>query len=141
MAQDPVGARLAESRELTNKLFQVVERAKSDFAAIAAEHDLTALQARTLLMVQEPAAMRELADHLGCDASSVTGLADRLEKRGVVERSAGSDRRVKLLRLTDEGRRLRAELARRVGEASTVTARLDGAQRRALSALLDRLLG
>src|SRR5919201_3337585 len=48
--------------------------------------------------------MRELADHMGVDASYVTGLADALEERGLVERRPHpSDRRVKMLVLTGKG--------------------------------------
>jgi DNA-binding MarR family transcriptional regulator len=132
--------RLRQSRVLSGKLFQVAERARADFEAIAEQHDLTALQARTLLWLERPSSMRELARHLTCDASSVTGLADRLERRGVVERTTGDDRRVTLLQLTPEGRRLRRRLARQVSNGSTVVARLDADQRRTLGALLDELL-
>jgi DNA-binding MarR family transcriptional regulator len=48
--------------------------------------------------------MRELAEHMGVDASYVTGLADALEERGLVERRPNpNDRRVKMLVLTDAG--------------------------------------
>ncbi|ANS79706.1 Transcriptional regulator, MarR family [Serinicoccus hydrothermalis] len=139
MAPDP-NPSLEQAHALTGKLFRVVELARSDFAAVAAELDLTPLQARTLLWLEHPSAMRDLAGHLACDASNVTGLADRLERRGVVERVAGEDRRVKLLQLTDEGRRLRGRLARRVAAGSTVSARLTASERAQLGGLLDRML-
>ena len=48
--------------------------------------------------------MSGLAELLFCDASNVTGIADRLEARGLIERrSAGGDRRVKVLALTSAG--------------------------------------
>jgi DNA-binding MarR family transcriptional regulator len=48
--------------------------------------------------------MRELADFWGCDASYVTSLADALEDRGLTERRAHpTDRRVKMIALTQEG--------------------------------------
>jgi DNA-binding MarR family transcriptional regulator len=131
---------LDEARELSRRLFQVVERAQRDFGAIAAELDLTPQQARTLLFLEEPAPMSAVATHLQCDASNVTGLADRLERAGAIERVPGPDRRVKLLSLTDSGRQLRARLARRVAARSTVTAKLDRRQRAQLAALLDTLL-
>jgi hypothetical protein len=52
----------------------------------------------------------------------------------------GPDRRVKLLRLTRRGRRLRAKLAERVAEGSTVGARLNHQERENLAAILDKLL-
>ena len=131
---------LAEAHELSARLFQVIDRMRADFAAIAAEFGLTPLQARSILQLQEPQPMRALADHLACEPSNVTGLADRLEASGLVERVAGGDRRVKLLQLTGEGVRLRGRLSKRVAAGSTVTAKLSAAERRTLAGLLDRLL-
>lgn len=133
--------RLAEAHDLSARLFLVIDRMRSDFAAIAAEFGLTPLQARSILQLEEPQPMRALADHLACEPSNVTGLADRLEASGLVERVSGEDRRVKLLQLTDQGARLRRRLSQRVAAGSTVTAKLNAAERRTLSALLDRLLG
>lgn len=133
-------ARLAEARDLSARLFRVAERARADFAAVAAEVGLTPVQARAVLWLGQPSAMRGLADHLTCDASNVTGIADRLEALGLVERVAGDDRRVTLLRLTRRGTTLRADLAERVAAGSTVTARLGVAERRQLAVLLDKLL-
>lgn len=131
---------LAEAHGLSAQLFRVIDRMRTDFATIAAEFELTPLQARSILQLAEPQPMRALADHLACEPSNVTGLADRLEDSGLVERVTGSDRRVKLLQLTEEGARLRTDLAARVADSSTVTAKLSAAERRTLSGLLDRLL-
>jgi DNA-binding MarR family transcriptional regulator len=133
-------ARLAEARDLSARLFQVAERAKADFATMAAEVGLTPVQARAVLWLEQPSAMRGLADYLACDASNVTGIADRLEALDLVERVAGNDRRVKLLQLTRRGTTLRSDLAARVAAGSTVTARLGAPERRRLAVLLDKLL-
>ena len=62
--------------------------------------------------------MSELAEALNCDNSNVTGIVDRLEDRGLVERrSATHDRRVKMLVVTPRGAELRAQLAERLDEA------------------------
>jgi DNA-binding MarR family transcriptional regulator len=131
---------LEESRALSGRLLQVAERVRADFADVVGEVGLTPLQARTVLWLEEPSPMRGLARHLGCDASNVTGLADRLEELGVVERAVGADRRVKLLRLTARGATVRADLAERVAARSTVTARLTAVERTQLLALVDKLL-
>lgn len=131
---------LEESHALSARLHQVVDRSRADFAAVVGELGLTPLQARTILWLEEPSAMRALADHLVCDASNITGLTDRLEDLGVVERTPGRDRRVKLLQLTPRGAQLRAELAQRVAAGSTVMANLTRAERRELGVLLDKLL-
>lgn len=137
---EPASPDLAKVHVLTRQLFAVAERAKSDFADLAGTLGLTPLQARTVLWLENPSAMGGLAEHLSCDASNVTGLADRLETRGLVERVTGPDRRVKLLRLTRRGQRLRAKLAARVAEGSTVGARLNHLERAQLAAILDKLL-
>jgi len=64
-----------------------------------------------LLDPQVPMAMNALADNLVCDASNVTGVVDKLEARGLIERKAAEhDRRVKMLAVTEKGRELRKSL-------------------------------
>lgn len=84
------------------------------FAAAAAECQLAPTQALVLHELEPEGAvsMRDLAGRLKCDPSNVTGLADRLEARGLVERRPHeSDRRVKGLALTPAGAKLRKQLA------------------------------
>lgn len=51
--------------------------------------------------------MGTVAEVLSCDASTLTGIADRLEERKLIQRQTDpTDRRVKLLVLTDAGRTL-----------------------------------
>jgi DNA-binding MarR family transcriptional regulator len=94
-----------------------------------------------ILRLFEPTPMRDLADHLGCDKSNVTGIAARLIERGFITAAQGSDRRVKLLDLTAAGRRLRATLQRQVAQASPAMTRLSDTERQTLVQLLDKLLG
>ena len=48
--------------------------------------------------------MRRLAATMHCEASNLTGLVDKLERRGLVERRTDpADRRVRVLALTEEG--------------------------------------
>ncbi|GGC54443.1 MarR family transcriptional regulator [Hoyosella rhizosphaerae] len=129
-----------EARTLGFKLFHVSERMSQEFDAIAASMNLTPTNARTLLELREPSPMRVVAQALVCDASNITGLADRLEKQGLLERVTGQDRRVKLLQLTDEGEKVREELASRIAKDSPVTARLTQSERATLEGLLDKLL-
>src|ERR1700754_2409223 len=74
----------------------------------AAEHDLSIAATRLLgvLRDREPT-MNELARLLDLDKSSVTGLVDRAERRGLVARAPSpTDGRAVLVRLTDAGRTL-----------------------------------
>ena len=55
-------------------------------------------------------AMRDLSEHWKVDASWVTSLVDALEERGLAERRAHpTDRRVKMVALTDKGVRMKEE--------------------------------
>src|SRR4051812_24607356 len=82
-----------------------------EFEEQLARLDLTPPQAQLLRQLDEPLPMVGAAERLHCDPSNVTGLVDRLERRGLVARKTmAQDRRVKQLELTDEGRRLRAEV-------------------------------
>src|SRR5881409_3342768 len=68
----------------------------------AAEFDLSPVQCHVLHLIEpgRPLPMGRLAETLSCDASNVTGLVDRLESRGLVQRRlSAEDRRVKVLQL------------------------------------------
>lgn len=105
--------------------------------------ELTPPMAGTLMMLEEPQPMRALAEMHGCDASNMTGIADRLEARGLAERRPDpDDRRVKLLALTPSGRRARAVmqgsgLMRELPEMQ----RLTETERRQLASLLWKVFG
>lgn len=58
-----------------------------------------------------PTRMRDMAEHMACDASYITSVADRLEELGFAERRpAADDRRVKELALTKKGERVATKL-------------------------------
>jgi DNA-binding MarR family transcriptional regulator len=83
-------------------------RMMAHLEAEVADLDLTVQQAALIGHLDAPLPMKEVAGRLHCDASNVTGLVDRLESRGLVERRVRpNDRRVKELVLTVEGRRIR----------------------------------
>ncbi|MFF3752615.1 MarR family transcriptional regulator [Streptomyces sp. NPDC002018] len=111
-----------------------------NFALVAAEHGLTFMQGKMLSLLREPRSMRALAELLGCDASNVTGIVDRLEARRLVHREVNRhDRRIKNVGVTDEGaeaiRRIRAEMMSNL----TALEQLDAPQRRAFHDLLVRI--
>lgn len=101
-------ASTGSTTEKTIELFlAVMARMHQHVVERSAEFDLSAPQARALHHLNAPRTMGELADMLCCDASNVTGIVDRLEARGVVERQVvPGDRRVKRIVLTEDGRRL-----------------------------------
>jgi DNA-binding MarR family transcriptional regulator len=88
---------------------------------------------------ERPIPMSALADLLRCDNSNVTGIVDRLERAGLVERRpAPDDRRVKALAVTARGRAVREEVERRLSDPPPQIARLRGDQARALRDVLRR---
>jgi DNA-binding MarR family transcriptional regulator len=130
------------AREAWELLFRVAKAKHGVLSAKLAELDLTPVQAHTLrrLDPDEPLAMSALAEALYCHASNVTGIVDRLESRGLVERTPGADRRVKTLVLTAEGARVRARVIDLLSEPPAVLARLPEADQRALRDILRRAL-
>jgi DNA-binding MarR family transcriptional regulator len=130
----------AEAWGLIHDLFM---SQRTRFLAIASEFDLAPGQLGALKSLEpaRPVPMSELAEALHCDASNVTGIVDRLEARGYVERRpAEHDRRVKLLAVTPEGARVRARLAERMSQPPEQIAALPARDQRALRDILRRAL-
>jgi DNA-binding MarR family transcriptional regulator len=114
---------------------------KPRFPAVARELDLHPGQAIVLRLLAEPRSMGELAEAMHCDNSNITGIVDRLEERGTVERRAAEhDRRVKLIALTAGGKELREELNTRMAEPPEALTRLSEKDQRALRDILERAL-
>ena len=127
------------AHELAGLLFRVTEQTRTVFESTARRFELTPPQARALLELEQPAPMRAIADRLRCDASNITGIADRLESRGLITREPDpTDRRVKRLVLTDRGRQARAELER-AAHNSPAMATLTPHERTTLRRLLTKM--
>ncbi len=111
--------------------------------ALAADHGLSLIQTRLLgiLRDREPT-INELADLLGLDKSSVSGLVIRAEKRELVARTRSqSDGRSVRVTLTGSGRALVDRVAAQFAdEVSQLLAALAPGQRSQLSLLLSRVL-
>jgi DNA-binding MarR family transcriptional regulator len=89
---------------------QMQSRLQAHFAALAAAHSLSAIQAKVLLQLDpaRPVTMRALAGRLQYDPSNLTGVIDRLEALGAVRREPDPrDRRAKGLLLTAAGAAMR----------------------------------
>ena len=110
-------------------------------AAIASEVGLSPPQVMALraLDPKHPSPMSELAGALRCDNSNVTGIVDRLEDRGLVQRQAAShDRRVKMLVVTKEGARVRDRLNVLFEAAPEPLANLSAEDQRTLRDIMRR---
>lgn len=113
------------------------------FEEEARAHGLTLAQWRALGTIywKEAVTQVALASYIDADPMTVSGILDRLEKRGLIERYAHpEDSRAKLSRLTEAGVALMGE-ARNVGfelyQKSLVG--LSGAEREAIIAGLTRI--
>jgi DNA-binding MarR family transcriptional regulator len=122
-------------------LQQVVFSQRPAFVAVARELDLIPPHVIALRALDQPRPMGELARKLACDNSNVNGIVDRLEERGLVERTpAEYDRRVKLIVLTREGERVRERLEERMAEPPAPIAVLSPSDQRALRDILRRVV-
>jgi MarR family transcriptional regulator, organic hydroperoxide resistance regulator len=137
-------SRATPASEAWALMFELLHLSKQRFMAIASEFELSPPQVMALRQLDpdEPKPMSELAIALRCDNSNVTGIVDRLEDRGLVERQpAAHDRRVKMLSITSRGVEVRAGLSARLAEPPEPLASLSPEDQRALRDIMRRALG
>jgi DNA-binding MarR family transcriptional regulator len=116
---------------------------KAWWVSICAEFDLTPMQGHAMRVIdpERPVAMSSLAVELVCDASNVTGIVDKLESRGLVARQgAESDRRIKMLVVTEKGRQLRDQLWTRTMEPPLAVTALSDETKRNLAEALRKVV-
>ncbi|RVU26066.1 MarR family transcriptional regulator [Streptomyces antnestii] len=120
-----------------------VARHYKEYEQAAGGQGLTAAQARVLdLLSHEPMPMRRIAQQVNCEPSNITGLVDRLEARGLVERRPDpADRRVKLAAPTDEGVRMARGVRGNLSFACGAVAGLTETEQEVLRGLLRKMLG
>ncbi|MER5511942.1 MarR family transcriptional regulator [Streptomyces sp. NPDC002766] len=128
---------------LVDALAQLSFLVQSALAEIAGHHDLSVVQTRMLgiLRDREPT-MNQLGRHLGLDKSSITGLVDRAQRRGLVTRTASTvDRRSFQVSITDTGRQLVEQVAAQFAEQiERSVAPLPETDRRLLSRMATRIV-
>ena len=93
---------------LVDGLAQLSFEVQGRLAEIAARHDLSLTQVRLLgvLRDREPG-IQQLAEHLGLEKSSVSGLVDRAEARGLIRRATSpEDGRAVRVVISPKGRAL-----------------------------------
>jgi DNA-binding MarR family transcriptional regulator len=109
----------------------------------AAAFDLSMVQTRLLGVLRDRhPTMQELARLLELDKSSVTGLVDRAEKRGLVRRTPSEDdRRAIRVALTPSGRRIIDQAGNAFeADVTSVTACLSPTDQKHLSTLASRIV-
>jgi len=144
MSSIPPAAALAFERLPGHQIRRLQQIAVAIFLQETEGLGITPVQYAALQAVaNEPAIdQRTLAARVGFDTSTIGGVVDRLEARGLLRRQVGPhDRRVRQLQLTDEGaaRLARVQPAMLAAQDRLMTP-LAPADRTIFLALLDRLV-
>ena len=133
----------SEDDPLVDALVQTAFATMAVLTRIGAEHDLSLTQLRVLGVLQDRRLrMTALADYLGLEKSTMTGLVDRAEKRGLLVRVASDrDGRAIDVVLTEIGTELAEKVHGRAGDAlAPLTGTLSAPDHRRLQVLLNRIL-
>jgi DNA-binding MarR family transcriptional regulator len=136
--QNPAG-----QEGLVDALAQAAFATMAVLTRAAADDDLSLTQLRVLGVLRDRRLrMTELADFLGLEKSTMSGLVDRAERRGLLQRAAsGSDGRVVEVFLSPAGLEQAERFHARVEQAlSPLTSGLSAAEQGRLQALLERML-
>ncbi len=136
-------ARRSAASEAWVLIAELFASQRSRTMCVCSDFDLAPGQLHALkwLDPDSPKPMRDLATALACDNSNVTGIIDRLEDRGLVERRPSpQDRRVKMLVVTPKGQALRAQIKERMEAAPEQLLRLDPSEQQMLRDLLRKAL-
>jgi DNA-binding MarR family transcriptional regulator len=139
-AAQPTGS---DQRDLIDALVRASFAAMAALTRIGAEHDLSLTQVRMLGILRDRRVkMSELAGYLGLDKSTISGLVDRAEKRGLLGRAPNRvDGRAVDVFLTAAGTELAERGAAQVARSlAPMTGKLTRAEARQLTALLETIL-
>ena len=144
VTSQPAGrARAIDQDGLVDALVQAAFVTMAVLNKVGAENDLSLTQLRVLAILRDRRLrMTALADYLGLEKSTMTGLVDRAEKRGLLRRAPNpTDGRAVDVFLSPAGAELAEHLYAQVERSlSPVTGELTRADRRRLQALLERML-
>ena len=115
----------APDDEFVETLIGLFREVDGLFSAESRQLGLTPQQAQMLCFTQHlRPSFGELAALLHCDKTNITGLVDRLQRRGLLTRQPDpDDRRVTRVHLTPEGEELTGKFQQAIG--TTLTSRFD----------------
>jgi DNA-binding MarR family transcriptional regulator len=132
-----------DQRNLIDALVQTSFVTMAVLSKVGAEHDLSLTQLRVLAILRDRRVkMSELADYLGLDKSTISGLVDRAEKRGLLRRTPNPiDGRAVDVFLSKQGMELADRGATQIAESlSPMTGTLSRADAHRLTTLLTQML-
>ncbi|WP_310502899.1 MarR family transcriptional regulator [Paenibacillus qinlingensis] len=110
---------------------------------VGAEHDVSIIQIRLFGILRDrELSMLQLAQYLDLDKSSITGLINRAERRGLVERSnSPHDGRVVHVKVTAEGHQLIQVVSSKIGrQIKAITDTLNDKESLQFRALASKML-
>ena len=118
---------------------------RANLDARVSQYDVTPVQTHVLLYLQRHGGrvpQHELVDYLRVKPSTVNGVLDRMEEKGLVRRSvSGSDARRRLVHLTEKGAEQQALFQRSFLDVEETMVRgFSQEERETLCALLDRVI-
>ncbi len=132
--------------ELARKVWQQISNlflsTQGERDQVASELGLTRTDLITLFHLQPDGAVsqRDLAEHWACDPSAITARVDRLEELGLVKRHPGqTDRRIKMVSLTNAGEKVREAGMEGFAKPPDVLLELSAGELRVIAGTLSRL--
>jgi DNA-binding MarR family transcriptional regulator len=134
---------MKQRNDLYRRVMLLMMRSKQHVHTIMEKRSMTPVQGM-LLMLLEPGktmSMQSLSTLMSCDASNTTGLVDRLDSHNLIERTVDpSDRRVKLITLSEQGLECREQLLKGLREAETADLqKLTAEEQESFSRIIDKL--
>jgi DNA-binding MarR family transcriptional regulator len=129
--------------DLVDALAQAAFATMAVLSKVSADNDLSLTQLRVLAILRDRRlTMRALADYLGLEKSTMTGLVDRAQKRGLLQRAPNDrDGRAVDVFLTPAGTMMAEQGAADIRRSLLpMTGQLGPADRRRLQDLLTRIV-
>ena len=137
--------RQEDPRRLGPTLGWAAQMAKCAMDARVSRYDVTPMQAHVLMYLHQhggQAPQRELTEFLRAKPSTVNGILDRMEEKGLARRSViGEDARRRLITLTDKGRERQTRFTESFLASEEAMVRgFSAEERETLLRLLDRIV-
>ena len=137
--------RQEDPRRLGPTLGWAAQMAKCAMDARVSRYDVTPVQAHVLMYLHQhggQAPQRELTECLRAKPSTVNGVLDRMEEKGLVRRSViGEDARRRLITLTDKGREQQSRFTESfLANEEAMVRGFSPAERETLLELLERIV-
>ena len=134
-----------DSRRLGPTLGWAAQMAKCAMDARVSRYDVTPVQTRVLMYLNQHGGQvpqRELTEFMRAKPSTVNGILDRMEEKGLARRSViGEDARRRLITLTDKGREQQSRFTESfLANEEAMVRGFSPAERETLLELLERIV-